>query len=155
MKISIILISALLASAAISPRSGMQSAPQKTNNRQFSITIEVPPRIKAGNSILCTITLTNTGNKQIGFLNGVFGYVVDVRRGKNPARETDKGRESNRREGYVMSGITRFKRLSPGEKWMTTFAVNELFDMSQPGDYTVQLKRENVVSNFAAVTVTE
>lgn len=156
MKVSVVWISVVLvASAVVSLGAEMQSASQKKNKRQFSITIEVPPRIRAGETIPATVTLTNIGNEQIGFMNGIFGYVVDVRSAGKGGQETDKGRESNRLQGHAVSGVTRVKRLSPGEKWVTTFSVNDWFDMSQAGDYTIQLKRENVQSNVVTVTVTE
>jgi hypothetical protein len=89
----------------------------------------------------------------MGFIDGGFGYAIDVRDARgNVVQATEKGEELSGRRGHV-SGITRIKKLAPRETWVTHFPVNEWFDMSHPGEYTIRLSREKVQSNVLTVTV--
>jgi hypothetical protein len=122
----------------------------------FSIAIQVPQQVKIGAQIDTMIILTNTSTHDIGLMQGFFGYVVEVRDAAGKLlQETEKGKELNRRQGMNPSRITKMKKLSPGEKWETAFPVNEWFDMSHSGKYSIMLTREKVASNIATVTVVE
>jgi|GEM_PF-4682059 hypothetical protein len=132
---------------------GIQSA---AKDRQFSITIEAPQKAKAGSEILVTVTLTNTSDQTLGFIATpsapVDGYMIDVRDGNGKeVQETWKGKERK----VWHASFSRIKKLRPGENWGTVFTVNEFLDLSRPGEYSIQLTREKVVSNQIMVRVVE
>jgi hypothetical protein len=102
----------------------------------FSITISGPEEVKAGADIEINIQLTNSSDHEINLIefyeNGVnLSYSYDVRDEKGVLRE----KKSKRRSG----GSVKPRTVKVGESIEAGTLVSRVFDMSQPGQYVIQV----------------
>ncbi len=143
---------------------------QKSSGQQpFTLTIAVDQTtIKVGSQIRLRITLTNTSGQDllIGRGNGdaraaEAGYRIEVlnEKGKNPPETKYQRVIKGEEDGIFWSspiGIT----LQSGKTYEDGMIVNDFYDLSQPGTYTIQVQRTDhqskilVKSNKVTVTVT-
>lgn len=82
-----------------------------------------------------------------------MGLVVDVfQDGGNPATLTEQGKAwPHKRAGWMGNGP--FTQLDPGEVFNRRIDVSNLYDMTSPGNYSIQLHCADVSSNTIMVTV--
>jgi hypothetical protein len=156
------LILVLAASIAAHSRQDQQKSPS------ISLEIRGPEReVKVGTEILVEAIVTNKTARAItiGIGDGgpydtaQGGCLVTVQRNKRGVGLTKNAQKL--KEGVsVSSGF--LQNLAGGEKLsIATFAVDKIFDLSEPGIYTVQLERTErdtnsiVKSNALKVTVTK
>src|SRR5579871_978462 len=142
------------ASVQPSPESGTEAS-----KASFSLEIEacqdmVRPRARVGISIKAT----NTTDHDIDLHNSMTLYSLNVRdsRGVEPPL-TEAGKLMKKLHGNDGGGGVRLK---PGEtKGEGAFGLDELYDLSRPGEYTLQISRTDpetnalVKSNSIAITV--
>ncbi len=144
-----------LVAAALAQRASAAQPP-------FSIVISTPrDTVKAGSNVDVEVTVTNTSDHDIKYRRLNWPHVKqDVRDSKGrPAPETPYGRELH--AGHV--GPTRNPlrgALEPGKTNRVRYPLTMIYDLSQPGTYTVQEEQEDpetktfVKSNTITVTVT-
>jgi hypothetical protein len=110
--------------------------------------------------------LTNTSNRRVLIQerNPATDYQFDVRDDRGTAvPETDLGRKLKEPPVVPMNSRNFERYLRPNESTKETIAVSDLYDLSHPGQYTIQVSRavsnkpkDGVVkSNTITVTVTE
>jgi hypothetical protein len=112
------------------------------------------------------VTLTNTSNRRVLIQerNPATDYAIDVRDGRGAeVPETDFGRKLKEPPAIPMNSRNYEIYLRSTESTKGTIALSDLFNLSRPGQYTIQLSRavsnnpkDGVVkSNTIRVTVTE
>jgi hypothetical protein len=121
----------------------------RTPKPSICIQISAPnSTVKADSDVMVNIALTNVSNKAISVYgnNGehsaeLGGYDVTVSDARGAAPSLTKwGRTVIKGEGTVV-GSGGYSALEPGESRKNSLFVNSLYDLSQPGEYTVQLRR--------------
>jgi len=114
----------------------------------FSIAISTAhDSIKVNSEPMLQIDLTNTSGHEIriakspGDSEAEFQFDIEVRDPNgNPAQETAylrKLKDKNTLKWWSRISLT----LAPGESLKDTALIGKLFDLSQPGKYTVQVSR--------------
>ncbi len=150
------LLLALAAIAVVSPSQGAHDT--KSSTLPFSITITAPAEIKVGSEIEVRVQMTNTSANEISagtfYVDGVdTAYSYDVR---------DSAGNPSRRRTSDMAGSVKLGTLKPGETTEEGTLVGRVFNMTRPGQYTIQLSRavsgspkaQVVKSNKLTITVT-
>ena len=139
------------------------------NSQPFSITISSTQRtVQTGHEIRVRVVLTNVSNQDLPLrlsrnpLEAEMHYTVSVHdeTGRGAA-ETKYG--STARKHQVIGLSEAATLLKPGEQLEEYAILTNLFDLTSPGDYEVQLSRpvstdekDGVVkSNKITITVTE
>jgi len=159
--VAIILASGLLAAQS--------SAPIKEREPRFSIAINAPSNtVKPGSQITVNATLTNKAKDTI-YLDASAPWMAeldfrvevhDVQ--GNLAPLTDYGRLVLKNEGEVpiVENNGSLAVLHPGDTFKREIVVSKLYDLTQPGKYTIQAQRPDdangtiAKSNTVNVTVT-
>ena len=123
----------------------------------FSLAIETDQEeVKTGGKVAVTVALTNQTAASIQVTNAWTEYSLDVRGPDgNPAPLTAEGIKLRNNYGHSGGNVLV---VAPGEKKsMGLIRIDQLFEMSQPGEYMIQVGRgENeslVKSNTLNVTV--
>jgi hypothetical protein len=125
---------------------------------------ELAPGTKAGGKILVRITITNESDHEITYHNtNSCNYSFKVLTSAGiPVSETEMAKALNCGDKIDMeiSGRNIVVTLNPGESSSEDRLVTELYDMTLPGDYSVQVDRTfpgigHFISNIVKVTVTE
>jgi len=120
----------------------------------------VQPEVKAGSPVKLTVVLTNESNKKMsgskGFKKGLdLAYRYEIR-DTNGDVLTSKYHPDRR---VPLEQRTLIRLLEPGQSVKDVIEVNEMYDLSRPGTYTIQLSRQvdgrglDVKSNKIVVTV--
>ena len=154
----------LTAALTIVPLISAQST-KSAKKPSFSIAINAPEDIvKADSSVPLDIILTNTSDKDTSsgeILGGAeLNYDIDVRGSKGElAPETSFGRKLHHKEpGFTLGGSVVAYYLKPGQTHETRSYLNRVYDLSQPGKYTIQVQRRDPDSNTIvksnAITIT-
>jgi hypothetical protein len=123
------------------------------------ITISAPATAKSGSAIRISATVKNTAKFDIRFeypSGDPLTCVVAVRDAAgNPVADTDQGRKL-KAEHTSWQGQPVSYALNPGESQTRECAVSDLYDMSPPGKYSIQVQQLDgraVHSNVVTVTV--
>jgi hypothetical protein len=122
------------------------------------------PTVKTGSKIGIRVTTTNESDHPITYHNTNlcnYSFKVFTSAG-SPAPETELQKSLNCDFRGPMTGITGrniLVTLKPGESSSEDFRLLEFFDMSEPGEYSVQVDRTfpnigRVSSNIVTITVT-
>jgi hypothetical protein len=131
----------------------------------FSITIAAAQtEEKSGSEVRVNLTLKNVSNRNITveLTSPLCDYTVEVRdRAGKVAPDTELKRVQNCESGRV-KGRDIIGQLKPNESIKDEIPVSQLSDMSQPGEYSVQVLRRAskefgevvVKSNTIKITVT-
>ena len=173
----------LATSAAFADSAAGQAAVTAESTKPiFALTISTPANtVKRGAEIAIEVSLKNTSSSSISinaFQIAVDSYMVEVLDSAgNSAPLTEYGRVVLKGERYQPrggvykihmpgGGNARVFRLEPGGTARETLSVSDLFDMSRPGTYTIQVQRGEgytvklskgpiIKSNTITVTVTQ
>lgn len=141
--------------------------PAQCQQRPLSIAISTPQSaLKVGSEVRIEVTLTNTSNRRVLIQerNPATDYQIDVRDERGTAvPETDFGRKLKEPPVIPMNSRNFGMYLRPNESTKENIALSDLYDLSHPGQYTIQVSRavsnkpkDGVVkSNTITVTVTE
>ena len=137
-----------------------QLAAQETAKQPFSIAISaLSPSYKAGSSVELKVVITNTSDHEIdagsvydGSINATYEYDVRDIAGDRAPLKTVRG-------SYRATVMTR--TLKPGESASDRTNVAKWVELSQPGEYVIQLSRrvnghvedDVVKSNIITITV--
>jgi hypothetical protein len=119
---------------------------QRDTDSPFSFVISAPSEVKSGFGVTVGIKFTNTSNKVV-FLEGMEApYVAIIRDAHgNPSSDTEKGRKVKDKQRKTFSPLNRgsgfMASLQPGESITQELIVSDLYDMSRPGKYSIQLQR--------------
>ena len=157
---------------ASSAGAGAQStnAPAKPKKAPFSIGISTPTAtVRAGSEVIVNIVLTNTSNRELNIditkaqEPGEIDFALDVRDAKgNAAPHTTWGRRLQGDGSSLpppMESSSLEVPLKRGKSTRSRIIVNRLYDVSQPGKYTIQVGRSDpytaaiALSNTLTVTV--
>ncbi len=148
-----------------------QSEAEKQVKPPFSITISTEtPTVKAGSGLSIKISITNTSNHDINATSAYFmgpyafmdaGYDEEVRDSKGNLAKSKQPPMPGADDPVVIDSV-RIKILKPGETTGSITGVSPDYDISQPGEYFIQLSKrisdnpkDGVVkSNKITVTVT-
>jgi hypothetical protein len=173
-----VLVKSNTITVTIVPSPNAQPASSTAVQPPLSITITSPTgkSVKSGSPIGLVVASTNTtghnillwGNKA-GEEQAGSAYQIDIQKvngatppdtsfGHRAKARVDVPRNSSSAQFVDQSGEKLV--LKPGESWWDTMTVNDLYDVRQPGDYTIQVERFDpatktmVKSNTITVTVT-
>jgi hypothetical protein len=138
--------------------------PNQGTKPPFSIHISTSKdTVKAGTEIELKIVVKNISNHEIGFTrsNGkdqaeLSYYTVQIRDVKgNSAPETIlsrvlRGEDVPSQGPWVLNGSDVMYRLRPGDTLDDEMIVNKLFNLSEPGRYTIQKQRADDSSGVVA-----
>jgi hypothetical protein len=131
-----------------------------------SLKLEAPVRsVKVGAGVMVQVTVTNQSDHPITYhnLSRVCDYSIKVLTGAGVAApETAYYKNERARCGNGELKITNRNitvTLKPGESGDELIELTELYDMSQPGQYSVQVDRKltgigELSSNVVLITVT-
>jgi hypothetical protein len=121
---------------------------------------------ESGTAIFVIVTMINESDRVVhyGLTNPGWDYEMDVRDASgNPVPETERLRKlkENLKNGLIDTGRNILGSLNPHETAQDTIEVSSFFDLSSPGEYTIQVQREFpdvgrgfVKSNRLALTIT-
>lgn len=116
-----------------------------TQQRPLSITISAPQNvIKAGNGVWIEVTITNTSNREllVQERNPATDYEIDVRDDRGAAvPETDHGPKLREAPMIPMNSRNLGIHLQPNESTKENITLTDLYDLSHPGKYTMQVQR--------------
>jgi hypothetical protein len=119
--------------------------------------------IKSGTKIAIQFTTTNSSNHPVTYhnLSTYCDYTLNVLTASgSPATETEFKKQLHCvASGLVIANRDILVTLEPGESNTERIVLTELYDMSQPGEYSVQAERTfpgigHFSSNVVTVTVT-
>lgn len=141
--------------------------PAQCQQRPLSIAISAPQSsLKVGSDVRLEVTLTNTSNRRmlIKERNPATDYEIDIRDERGTAVPgSDFGRKLKEPPVIPMNSRNLGIYLRPNESTKESITLSELYDLSRPGKYLIQVERgvsdnpkDGVVkSNKITVTVTE
>jgi hypothetical protein len=143
--------------------SSAQTAKTSPELPQFSVAVSAANKLaKAGSSVVIEVALTNVSDETIG-LSAEAGrdegqwYTVDVRRQNGTMASALQHRPAGNMvppgavKVDVYSAVT--VELKPREARKEKVVISDLFDMSRPGRYSVQVTCGGAKSNTITVTV--
>jgi hypothetical protein len=137
-------------------RNAAQTAVAPSAPAQFTLAISVPhSTVKAGEKVAIEIAQTNTSDRPIvlGYVEDE-GYLADVTVGGNAAVDTDRGRQWKKDGGFRQeTSGPGFPPTKPGETSRRMLVISDLYDLTHPGTYSVQVRRGTVKSNTITVVV--
>ena len=139
----------------------------------FSLTLATPTApLKSGAELRLLVTVTNTSERTIGFIRSPgeipdewFRYKVHIHNeAGQSAPASGHARELKNKQTFdFQSSYARW--LKPGESFADNVEITKLYDLSQPGMYTISVEREfppaqnlgvgSIKSNTITVTVTK
>jgi hypothetical protein len=99
--------------------------------------------VRAGSEVRIEVTLRNVSGRQIAMPKSDEGgdYLVEVRDGKGRmARDTELGRKL-KDPGTVRVSSAPLYPLKPQESLKDEIAVGKLYEVSNPGEYTISVAR--------------
>ena len=141
-KYFVVLVVAFTLSSVSFAQSGK---PSETKQASFSIAIRMPSVVKAESELLLEIAMTNTSSKDISY-GMVFGwpawcmFQIDLRDAAGRlVPETAAGQRTRNGPRVIISAVSL--PLAPGKTLRPQMILNRVFDLSQPGEYTVQARR--------------
>jgi hypothetical protein len=147
----------LLVILATANNSAAQAGLVSSAPTNFTLNISMGHSIvKVGAKVAIQIALTNTSDKPIGLHAEIedYGFMVDVKTESDGAAvNTDRGREWKKNNGTRQETSGPMLLLKPGETQRSSLAISDLYDLSRPGKYSVQVCRGTVKSNTMVVTV--
>jgi len=131
----------------------------------FAITISPESGVvKAGSKVTVRATLVNKSTNNLLFSDeniAELDFKADVRDSQgNLAPLTEYGGSVMRNEAEPVIGSAGYSFVHPGEAKKSDVVITKLYNLSQPGKYTIQVQRiddaHNIVvkSNTITVTVT-
>jgi hypothetical protein len=143
------LVRLLLISAFFAPGSGVAQGVQSAEP-WFSVAISTPrPIATIGADVKLKIIFTNKTGEDIRYGAGGPGrggpvFDLDVRDGESkPVSETPRGLILHGKDPRPWSGSIFSTVAHPGEKIEEELVLNEEYDLSKRGKYTVQLRERN------------
>jgi hypothetical protein len=157
----------LLCTVSIAAAFG-QSDAQDQPKHPFSITISaLKPVVKVGDIVVLKVKLTNTSGQDINgsasYDRGLHaGYEYDVRDSSGtPVQRNPRSGPTG--QPIPLNLDARIRTLKPNESVEEVTVISRTFDLSQPGEYVIQLCRrihgnpgdDAVKSNAITITVTE
>lgn len=129
----------------------------------LSMRVTVPvPKVSIGSNILIQVVTTNESDKVISYHNtNLCDYSVTVRTtAGTSAPETRLNKELNCGSGQLrVTGRNILVTLKPSESNSEDIRINEMYDMSTPGQYSIQVERTfpgvgHFTSNVVKIEVT-
>ena len=121
-------------------------------------------QVKTGTRIMVRVTTTNNSDRPITYYNTNPGCDYSLRvltAGGAPAPETPFKKQTSCDGGNLgITGRNIRVSLKPGESSSEDILITDLYDMSRPGEYTVQVDRAfpdigRLTSNIAKISVTQ
>jgi hypothetical protein len=102
---------------------------------------------KLGTAVFVIVTMINDSDRVVhyGLTNPGWDYEMDVRDASgNPVPETERLRElrENLKNGRIITGRNILGTLRPHETAQDTIEVSSFYDLSSPGEYSIQVQRE-------------
>lgn len=115
----------------------------------FSITIHAADRIVMGSELRLQITLRNVSGRDIvlpkvaGDSQADLDYVIEVRDmvGQSPP-DTERGQMIKGKSTSRLFKTIGFVGVKRGEKLQDQVVVDRVYDLSHPGQYTIQVTRD-------------
>lgn len=159
-----LLLSLLLVAISVNPCQSEAAKPPKV---PFVISISPEKQaVKPGSMVSIKIRLTSTSNHELSasssYYDGVdVSYQQEVRNSEGNLAERHQAAQSQ--QIASLHGHSRLRTLKPGESAESVSVISPQYDVSQPGQYVIQLSRaisdnpkDGVVkSNKIVVTVTQ
>jgi hypothetical protein len=125
----------------------------QSSGPKFSYSLSLPQTVvKAGSTVRLNITVKNVSGgaikyfKTVGTAETGYNIVVTDGEGKSPM-ETSYGRKLHGKEPFLDHHSEMLVSLNPGETVQEFVYLNNIYDLSQPGKYTVQVKNTTYASD--------
>ncbi|HWY58117.1 MAG TPA: hypothetical protein VNZ03_26875 [Terriglobales bacterium] len=149
---------AFVLTSAIVTRAAAQTASAPPDKQALAIAITGPRRVRSGSKATIQIAMTNLSGRAIIFDTApsaeyVYEAIVRDAHG-NMAPDTEHGKEVRRSfepPFPVYSGP--INPLEPGKTWKNELVINDLYDLTRPGKYSVQVLCGGAKSDAITVTV--
>jgi hypothetical protein len=138
-------------------RGAAQTTYAPPDTQALAIAITGPRRVKSGSKATIQIAMTNVSQRAaiFDFEPNEYRYKVIVRDAHGDmAPETEHGKEVRRSFGPpfpVYSGPA--VPLESGKTWKNELVVNDLYDLTRPGKYSVQVLCRGAKSNTIMISV--
>jgi hypothetical protein len=134
----------LLLVGIATPNLALAQQPAGAGQPSFSITIRMPPAVKAESEMLLEIAMTNTSNKDIGY--GVIAgwpmwlmFQLDV--SDAAGRSVPETLVGKRIRSGPQAASAVGLSLAPGKVLRSQLILNRIFDLGQTGEYKIQVRR--------------
>jgi len=135
--------------------SGRQTAAVVSTNPNLRLLINGPRTAKAGSKIVVRIATTNISGGIIGFRGEpsefFYGAAVSDALGRS-APDTEHGLDVKKHHRHRVYSGPAFA-LNPKETVKDQLEISNLYDMSKPGKYEVQLSCRGAKSNTITINV--
>jgi len=144
---------------SLAPVEGLQTSSSEKPGLELTM-VAVRDQVKVGSPVVVSIITKNISSQPVG--NGhcratIYNYGFVVKDSlRNPAAETEELRTINwlRKEGEWCRSLTGLHPLKPGETAEQAIDIAEYYDLSRPGQYTIQAQRGPLLkTNVVTVTV--
>jgi hypothetical protein len=113
----------------------------------YSLSLALPNEIvESGSAIEAHIALTNISDQPIEFAatDPLCDYSIEIK--SLDGRPVTKTKNANDASAgcldHRVASRSILVRLKPGEQWEEDIHLNEIFDLTNPGGYTVQVSRK-------------
>jgi hypothetical protein len=121
--------------------------PASQASQPFSLTIQpVQERLRSGSQVELKLTLINTSNTEITLrdTNRWCNYALEVRDSQGRLAPEANYRRDLRCGNPVAVTVGRriIRVLKPGQSYEDTMVVNQTYDFSHPGEYSIQVMRD-------------
>jgi hypothetical protein len=153
-----VFLSLVLGTTAISAQSVQSSLVEEPT---VSLTmVAVRDTVKPGSPVVVRVMTKNISNKPVNrshFRDAIYNFVIFVKdTAGNPAPETEEFQRINklRKQGEVSASIVLGHPLKPGETAEESIDIAEYYDLTRPGQYTIQAQQGPLKTNIVTVTVT-
>jgi hypothetical protein len=142
------------------------------NKQLFSLSIAAPSEpLKAGADLRLRVTITNTSDREIGFIRSPgqipeegFRYEVEVHDAQGQSAPPSAYVQDLKKSPTITEEVSRYAAwLKPGESFVDDLEITKFYDLHRPGKYTISVSREipprqnlgegKVRSNSITVTV--
>jgi hypothetical protein len=156
-KLCVILLAALsLAGMGLGAAQSQSSASDHPVYRPYSVAIKTDAQeVKSGSKVAVDVALTNATDRTVvappAELEAMRFVVIVSQEAGDPLAPTDRGKEWNRQGGW--SGSGPIFPMEPGTTTHRKIIASDLYDMTRPGKYSIQLQRNDMSSNTITVTI--
>ena len=154
MRIRVAALAFALASSVMGS-SRAQTAPTVPEKPKLALSISGPGTVKSGSKVMIQVARTNISGQAILFRVEPIEYryevVVHDAHG-DMAADTDHGREVRRDFGGIQYSGPAFP-LPPRETMKDELVISDLYDLSRPGRYSVQVSCRGAKSNTITMAV--
>jgi hypothetical protein len=128
------------------------ATPLVSADKQQLFSLAIAPStvtLKSGAELRLRVTVTNTSDRRIGFIRSPAAlpeeglrYNIDVRDPQGQSAPPSASARQLSKNTTVILGSNVARWLNPGESFVDEIDITKLYDLSQPGKYSIAVARE-------------